>query len=64
MSEQTSRSVVLWGSSPRKHTRESSVSLSAPGICLPGRQSVPLRSVHPLSLDLWALVLKLAHSRC
>lgn len=45
MSEQMSKSVVLWGSSPQKHTRESSVSLSARGICFPGRPSVPLRSI-------------------
>ena len=59
-----STSVVLWGNSPQKHTSESSVSLSAQGICFPGRPSVPLRSICPLSLDLWALALRLAHSRC
>lgn len=45
MSEQMSKSVVLWGSSPQKHTHESSVSLSARGICFPGRPSMPLRSI-------------------
>lgn len=51
MSEQTSKSVVLWGSCPGKHASESSVCLSARGICRPGRPTVPLRSVRPLSLD-------------
>lgn len=49
--QQTSKSVVLWGSCPGKHSRESSVCLSAWGICRPGRPTVPLRSVRPLSLD-------------